>query len=90
MRTPGTPHLMKKELPTHHEDVDSEVHKVGEMVTTSGDVDVVEEETHFNSASAQILISEIMVCNRELENVKENINDVEKRLSNIIYVLAKI
>ncbi|PIO30243.1 hypothetical protein AB205_0079230 [Aquarana catesbeiana] len=60
------------------------------MVTTTGDVDVVEEETHFNDASAQILISEIMVCNRELEKVKENINDVEKRLTNIIDVLAKV
>ncbi|PIO34526.1 hypothetical protein AB205_0119550 [Aquarana catesbeiana] len=50
------------------------------------DVDVVEEETNFNSASAQILIGEIMVCNQELEKVKENINDVEKRLNNIIDV----
>ncbi|PIO11711.1 hypothetical protein AB205_0062040 [Aquarana catesbeiana] len=72
----------KGKLPTHHEDVDSEVHEVGEMVTTTGDVDVMEEKTHFNSASAQILISQIMVCNRELEKVKENINDVEKRLTN--------
>ncbi|PIO27922.1 hypothetical protein AB205_0109520 [Aquarana catesbeiana] len=60
------------------------------MVTTTGDVDVVEEETHFNSASAQVLISEIMLCNRELEKVKQNINDVKKRLTNIIDVLAKI
>ncbi|PIO22816.1 hypothetical protein AB205_0212260 [Aquarana catesbeiana] len=55
--------------------------KLVEIVTTTGDVDVVEEETHFNSASAQILISEIMVCNRELEKVKESINDVEKNLT---------
>ncbi|PIO26735.1 hypothetical protein AB205_0127530 [Aquarana catesbeiana] len=67
----------------------SEVHEVGEIVTTRGDVDIVAEETHFNSASAQILISKIMVCNQELEKVKESINDVEKRLTNII-VLAKI
>ncbi|PIO27237.1 hypothetical protein AB205_0149290 [Aquarana catesbeiana] len=60
------------------------------MVTTTGDVDVVEEETHFNSASAQVLISEVMVCNRDLEKVKQNINDVEKRLTNIIDNLAKI
>ncbi|PIO34944.1 hypothetical protein AB205_0120350 [Aquarana catesbeiana] len=60
------------------------------MVTTTGDVDVVEEETHFNSANAQILISEIMVCNQDLEKVKESINDVEKRLTNIIDVLGKI
>ncbi|PIO23915.1 hypothetical protein AB205_0015070 [Aquarana catesbeiana] len=60
------------------------------MVTTTGDVDVVEEETHFNSASAQVLISEIMVCNQDLEKVKQNITDVQKRLTNIIDILAKI
>ncbi|PIO25183.1 hypothetical protein AB205_0167490 [Aquarana catesbeiana] len=60
------------------------------MVTTTGDVDVVEEETHFNSASAKVLISEIMMCNQILEKVKQNINDVQKRLTNIIDVLAKI
>ncbi|PIO29142.1 hypothetical protein AB205_0068010 [Aquarana catesbeiana] len=78
------------ELKTQHEDVDSEVQEVGKMVTTTGDVDVVEEETHFNSANAQILISKIMVYNQDLEKVKENINDVEKRLTNIIDVLSKI
>ncbi|PIO25439.1 hypothetical protein AB205_0010490 [Aquarana catesbeiana] len=69
------------EIPTHHEeDVEGgEVHELGEIVNTTGDVDVVEEETHFNSASAQILIGEIMVCNLELEKIKENINDVEKK-----------
>ncbi|PIO32235.1 hypothetical protein AB205_0206130 [Aquarana catesbeiana] len=55
------------------------VHEVGEIVTTTGDVDVVEEETHFNSASAQILIGEIIVCNRDLEMVKQNITDVQKK-----------
>ncbi|PIO26804.1 hypothetical protein AB205_0200210 [Aquarana catesbeiana] len=86
-----TPHE-EGELPTHHkEDVEGgEVHELGEIVTTTGDVDVVEEKTNFNSASAQILIGEIMVCNRELEKVKENINDVEKILNNIIDVLGRI
>ncbi|PIO34723.1 hypothetical protein AB205_0043090 [Aquarana catesbeiana] len=53
------------EIPPHtEEDVEGgEVNELGEMVTTTGDVDVVEEETHFTSASAQILIGEIMVCN---------------------------
>ncbi|PIO26503.1 hypothetical protein AB205_0203840 [Aquarana catesbeiana] len=59
-------------IPTHREvDVEGEVDEVGEIVTTTGDVDVVEEETHFNSASAQILISEIMVFNRDLEKVRK-------------------
>ncbi|PIO38361.1 hypothetical protein AB205_0002180 [Aquarana catesbeiana] len=79
------------EIPTHHEEnVEGEVHEVGEIVTTTGDVDVVEEKTHFNSASAQILIAEIMVCNRDLELVNQNINDVQKKMTNIIDVLGRI
>ncbi|PIO15601.1 hypothetical protein AB205_0085500 [Aquarana catesbeiana] len=79
-------------IPTHpKEDMQGgEVEEVGEIVTTTGDVDVVEEETYFNGTSAQILVGEIMVCNRELEKIKENINDVEKRLNNIIDVLGRI
>ncbi|PIO27773.1 hypothetical protein AB205_0085620 [Aquarana catesbeiana] len=80
------------EIPTHHkEDVEGgEVHDVGEIMTTTSDVDVVEEETHFNSASAQVLIREIIVCNRVLEKVKENINDVQQKMKNITDVLGKI
>ncbi|PIO16455.1 hypothetical protein AB205_0021330, partial [Aquarana catesbeiana] len=84
----------ERQLTIQHEDVDAEVQEVlgevVEMVLTTGDVDVVEEETHFSSASAQILISEIMVCNRDLEKMKQNIHDVQKRLSNIIDILGKI
>ncbi|PIO27768.1 hypothetical protein AB205_0153820 [Aquarana catesbeiana] len=72
------------ELSTQPDDLDAEVEEVVGMVTTTGDMDVVEEETRFNRASAQVLISEIMVCNRDLEKVKQNINDVQKRLTNII------
>ncbi|PIO14708.1 hypothetical protein AB205_0144620 [Aquarana catesbeiana] len=73
------------------EDVEEgEVYEVGEIVTTKGDVDVVEKETHFTSTSAHILIVEIMVCNRDLQKIKEDINDVEKRLKNIIDVLGRI
>ncbi|PIO32056.1 hypothetical protein AB205_0013870 [Aquarana catesbeiana] len=39
---------------------EGEVYEVGEIVTTTGHVDVVEEESHFTSASAHILIGEIM------------------------------
>ncbi|PIO40417.1 hypothetical protein AB205_0208840 [Aquarana catesbeiana] len=74
----------ERELTTHHEDVDADVQEV------LGDVDVVEEETHFSSASAQVLISKIMVCNCDLEKMKQNIHDVQKRLSNIINILGKI
>ncbi|PIO22601.1 hypothetical protein AB205_0134880 [Aquarana catesbeiana] len=80
------------EIPTPQpEDVEEgEVYEVGEIVTTTGDVNVVEEETHFTSASAHILIGEIMVCNRDLQKIKEDKNDVEKRLKNIIDVLGRI
>ncbi|PIO29728.1 hypothetical protein AB205_0117150 [Aquarana catesbeiana] len=69
---------------------EGEVYEVGEIVTTTGDVDVVEEETYFTSASAQCLIGEIMVCNHDLQKIKEDINDVQKRLINIIDVLGRI
>ncbi|PIO27039.1 hypothetical protein AB205_0170670 [Aquarana catesbeiana] len=63
---------------------------MGEIVTTTGDVDVVEEESNFTSASAHILIGEIMVCNQDLQKIKEDINDVDKRLKNITDVLGRI
>ncbi|PIO11801.1 hypothetical protein AB205_0112010, partial [Aquarana catesbeiana] len=50
---------------------------VVEIVTTTGDRDVV-DPGHFTSESAQILIGEIMECNRDLENIQKNINDVKK------------
>ncbi|PIO29946.1 hypothetical protein AB205_0159860 [Aquarana catesbeiana] len=36
-------------------------------VLQKSNVDVIEEETHFTSASAHVLIGEIMVCNRDLQ-----------------------
>ncbi|PIO32344.1 hypothetical protein AB205_0199910 [Aquarana catesbeiana] len=82
----------KKEIPfLQPEDVgEREIYEVGEIVTATGGVDVVEEETHFTSASAHVLIGEIMVCNRDLQKIKEDINDVEKRLKNIIDVSGRI
>ncbi|PIO38856.1 hypothetical protein AB205_0043870 [Aquarana catesbeiana] len=64
---------------TQAEDEEGEVLEVGKIVTTTGDVDVVEEESHFTSESAQILIGEIMGCNHDFENLKQNINDVQKK-----------
>ncbi|PIO35318.1 hypothetical protein AB205_0087940, partial [Aquarana catesbeiana] len=89
-RNPQTP--KEGEIPTPQpEDVEEgEVYEVREIVTTTGDVDVVEEETNFSSTSAHVLIREIMVCNQDLQKIKEDINDVEKRLKNIIDVLGRI
>ncbi|PIO39512.1 hypothetical protein AB205_0047830 [Aquarana catesbeiana] len=60
---------------------------VVEIVTTTGDRDVV-DEGHFTSESAQILIGEIMGCNRE--NIKQNISDVQNKMKNIIDVLGRV
>ncbi|PIO15164.1 hypothetical protein AB205_0029690 [Aquarana catesbeiana] len=59
-------------------------------VLQKSDRDVVEEECNFTSESAQILIGEIMGCNRDLENIKQNINDVQNKMKNIIDVLGRI
>ncbi|PIO40832.1 hypothetical protein AB205_0060700 [Aquarana catesbeiana] len=50
----------------------------------------MEEDSHFSGASAHVLIGEIMVRNRDLQKIKKDINDVEKRLKNIIDVLGRI
>ncbi|PIO11244.1 hypothetical protein AB205_0219970 [Aquarana catesbeiana] len=80
--TRDPPPPKEKEIPTQQpEDVEEgEVYEVGEIVTKTGDVDVVDEESHFTSASAHVLIGKIMVCNCDLQKIKEDINDVEKRL----------
>ncbi|PIO16047.1 hypothetical protein AB205_0063530 [Aquarana catesbeiana] len=59
--------------------------------TASGDVHVVEEQSpHFTSASAQMLIQDIMVCSRDLDIIKQKTNDVEQKLKNMIDVLGRI
>ncbi|PIO01746.1 hypothetical protein AB205_0034310 [Aquarana catesbeiana] len=57
----------EREIPKPQpEDVEEgKVYEMGEILTTTGDVDVVEEEYHFTSA--HVLIVEIMVCNRDLQ-----------------------
>ncbi|PIO33250.1 hypothetical protein AB205_0148260 [Aquarana catesbeiana] len=80
--------------PPPHEEVEipqsqQEEEDVVEIVTTTGDRDVV-DEGHFTSESAQILIREIMGCNRDLENIQKNINDVKNKMKNIIDVLGRV
>ncbi|PIO25464.1 hypothetical protein AB205_0056420 [Aquarana catesbeiana] len=62
----GPPPQEEGEIPQTQPE--EEVEDVVEIVTTTDDWDVVEEECHFTSESAQILIGEIMGCNRDLEN----------------------
>ncbi|PIO29574.1 hypothetical protein AB205_0011450 [Aquarana catesbeiana] len=82
--------------PPPHEDVEmpqsqqeEEKGDVIKIVTTTGDRNVV-DEGNFTSESAQIIIEEIMGCNRDLENIKQNINDVQNKMKNIIYVLGRV
>ncbi|PIO12995.1 hypothetical protein AB205_0159900 [Aquarana catesbeiana] len=56
---------------------------------STSDHDVV-DPGHFTSESAQILIGEIMGCNRDLENILKNINDVQQKMKNIIDVLGRV
>ncbi|PIO27408.1 hypothetical protein AB205_0140200 [Aquarana catesbeiana] len=75
--------LEEGEIPqTQAEEEEGDIVEIGEIFTTTGDGDVVEEECHFTSESAQILIREIMGCNGDLEQLKENINDVQKKKKN--------
>ncbi|PIO32616.1 hypothetical protein AB205_0187500 [Aquarana catesbeiana] len=60
-----------------------------EIITTTGDRDVV-DPGHFTSESAQILIGKIMGCNRDLENIQKNINNVKNKMKNIIDVLGRV
>ncbi|XP_077337379.1 uncharacterized protein LOC143982489 [Lithobates pipiens] len=65
LRTPGTPHLRNKEQRTPQpQDVkEGEVEEVVEIFTTTGDVQVVQEQSpHFTSDSAQRLIQDVMWC----------------------------
>ncbi|PIO09645.1 hypothetical protein AB205_0132280, partial [Aquarana catesbeiana] len=62
--TRDPPPLEEGEIPPTHK-VQEEEEDVVELVTTTGDRDVVDPDT-FTSESAQILIGEIMGCNLQL------------------------
>ncbi|PIN88360.1 hypothetical protein AB205_0117120 [Aquarana catesbeiana] len=74
------------------EDVEEgEVKEVIEIVPTTGDVQVVEEQsTHVNSDSAQRLIQNIMWCSWDLDLINEKTKEIEQRLKNMIDVLGRI
>ncbi|PIO31869.1 hypothetical protein AB205_0113010 [Aquarana catesbeiana] len=77
------------EIPQSQQEEEEEEVDVVEIVTTAGDRDVV-DPGHFTSESAQILIGEIMGCNRDMENIRQNINDVQNKMENIIDVLGRV
>ncbi|PIO09740.1 hypothetical protein AB205_0165930 [Aquarana catesbeiana] len=73
----------------HPSNAEQEEEDVVEIGTTTGDCDAVDPDP-FTSESAQILIGEIMGCNRDLENIEKNINDVIQKNNNIIDVLGRV
>ncbi|PIO32195.1 hypothetical protein AB205_0079590 [Aquarana catesbeiana] len=85
--TTDPPPHEKVEIPQSQ--AEEEEGDVVEIVTITGDRDVV-DEGNFTSESAQILIGVIMECNRDLENIKQNINDVQNKMKNIIDVLGRV
>ncbi|PIO11354.1 hypothetical protein AB205_0066700 [Aquarana catesbeiana] len=86
-RRPEPPPLEEGEIPPTQDEQEDE--DVVELVTTTGDREVVDEDP-FTSESAQILIGEIMGCNLQLEIIKQNINDVIPKYKNIIDVLGRV
>ncbi|PIO29118.1 hypothetical protein AB205_0030940 [Aquarana catesbeiana] len=85
--TTDSPPPEEGEIP--HSQQEEEEGDVVEIVTTTGDCDVV-DDAHFTSESAQILIREIMGCNRDLENIQKKINDVKNKMKNIVDVLGRV
>ncbi|PIO13995.1 hypothetical protein AB205_0000750 [Aquarana catesbeiana] len=86
-RRPEPPPLEEGEIPPTQDEQEDE--DVVELVTTTGYREVVDEDP-FTSESAQILIGEIMGCNLQLKNIKQNINDVIPKYKNIIDVLGRV
>ncbi|PIO25051.1 hypothetical protein AB205_0161560 [Aquarana catesbeiana] len=74
LRTPRTPHLLKKGKSQNHKQ-----RMRREMFMKWAKL-----------SSQQILIGEIMGCNHDLEHIKENINDGQQKMKNIIDFLGRI
>ncbi|PIO14079.1 hypothetical protein AB205_0041810 [Aquarana catesbeiana] len=90
-RTLLSPEEGEQKTPQPQDVEGGEMDDVVKIVTTTGDVHVVEEQApHFTSASAQILIQEIVVCSRDLDIIKQKTNEVEQKLKNMIDVLGRI
>ncbi|PIO38313.1 hypothetical protein AB205_0196520 [Aquarana catesbeiana] len=89
--TRDPPPPKEKQIPTPQpEDVEEgEVYEVGEIVTTTGDVDVVEEDSNFTSTSAHILIGGSW-CAIVIYRRSRKTSMMWKKDSNIIDVLGRI
>ncbi|PIO16410.1 hypothetical protein AB205_0050600 [Aquarana catesbeiana] len=78
--TRDSPPPEEGEIPqTQAEEEEGDIVEIGKIVTLTGDGDVVEEECHFTSESAQILIGEIMGCNHHLEHLKRKTSMMFKK-----------
>ncbi|PIO16360.1 hypothetical protein AB205_0099490 [Aquarana catesbeiana] len=91
MRTTGTPPPPEEGEQGTPQPEDVEEGEVVEIDTTTGDVQVVEEESHhFTSDSAQRLIQDIMYCSHDLDCIKQKTIEIEQKLKNMIDVLGRI
>ncbi|PIO11911.1 hypothetical protein AB205_0213640 [Aquarana catesbeiana] len=91
--TRDPPHHQEGEIsPRPPEDLEAgEVEEVGEIVTQTGDVLVVEEQAEpFTSDSAQRLIHDIMLWNGEIDIIRKKLNVMEQQMKNMIDVLGRI
>ncbi|PIO10303.1 hypothetical protein AB205_0195520 [Aquarana catesbeiana] len=87
--TRDPPPTKEGELSTQPQDV--EEGEVVEIVTTIGDVHVVEEQsTHFTTDSAQRQIQKIVFCSWDLDFINEKNKEIEQRMKNMIDVLGRI
>ncbi|PIN96851.1 hypothetical protein AB205_0014570 [Aquarana catesbeiana] len=87
-RNPPAPEEGEQRTP-QPEDV--EEGEVVEIVTTTGDVHVMEERSpHFTSDSAQRLSQDKMFCSRDLDNISKKQMRLNKNLKNISNVLGSI
>ncbi|PIO26592.1 hypothetical protein AB205_0014810, partial [Aquarana catesbeiana] len=92
LRTPGPPPPPSEEGDQETPQAeDMEEGEVVEIVTTTGDVHVVEEKApHFTTDSAQGLIQDIMYCSQDLDFIKQKTHEIEVKLKNMIDVLGRI
>ncbi|PIO24243.1 hypothetical protein AB205_0080900 [Aquarana catesbeiana] len=91
--TGDPPHHQEGEIrPRPPENLEEgELEEVGEIVTQTGDVLVVEEQAEpFTSDSGQRLIHDIMLWNGEIDIIRKKLNVMEQQMKNMNDVLGRI